>query len=279
MEETNGTTNVSQETENKIDPVKDVENILGDDEALENDDDSQEIVEIEPEEENDAPEVEDYEGGIFDDEGNYIPDEENDDTEKTASEDTQMSEEPSEEMKQNIIQTVADRLDVSEVPNTKEFRAAVIKQAKAEVCKELDVEEYDNFDEEHQALFMEKFDEIRKQRKEKFDNTVKEVTDSYEQQNRIENVKNKLLKVCDTNEKLQELEKALGGASYNTVEAMKAEIAKGKSDLLMKFVNNLFEKKAAIKNHTGSRPKQNHNKSTAKKRDRGFASDIVFGGY
>lgn len=276
------TQEVNESSEQVIDVEKDIKDILGDDVVEESEAEEPEIVE-EVEEHTDAPDVDDYEGGYIDEDGEYVSDEEISEPVEKAPESVEQkpeehqeeekTEPQSDDMKQKIIQNVAEKLDISEVPNTKEFRSAVISEAKDEVCRELGVEEYDNFDEEHQALFIEKLEAVRNRRKARFDATVKEVTENFERQDRIGKIKSQLEAICDTPEKLAELDKALGGVSYNTYRRMQEQIQNGNPEMLLDFAKNMFDKKKTIPQ---VKPQKKHN---TQKRDRGFASDIVFGGY
>lgn len=231
------------------------------------------------EEQDASPEVDDWEGGIINDDGEVEEEdnEANTTPEPSAETEATVNEQPQEEIqnddiRKQIAKAVAEKLEAEDIPNTKEFRNAVIREAKEEVCKELEAEEYNSFDEEHQALFLEKLENIRARKNSKFKGVVDGVTNSFVARANQERIQKQIQEICDTPEKMKELDKALGGVSYNAFNEMQEEIKKGKADKLLGFAKNLFSKR----NNVNKKPV--HGLKT-RRGDRGFASDIVFGGY
>lgn len=177
--------------------------------------------------------------------------------------------------RQKLVQEIADQLEAADIPNTVEYRKSAIAEAKKAVCKELNIEEddFNNFDEEHQFLFSEKLEEIRAQKKQKFDAVVDRVQKKQAEENRVASIANLINSQCDTPEKKNNLYKIIRGASTGYTEDMKQELLQGKTDKLQKLINVATGKKklASPKKHSNS------SKNTKTGRDRGYASDLVFG--
>lgn len=174
--------------------------------------------------------------------------------------------------RQRLIQELATQLEVEDIPNTKEYRQSAIVQAKAAVCKELNIEEddFNTFDEEHQFLFSEKLEEIRAQKKKKFDDAVERIEKRHAAEDNNAKIANLINSQCNTPEKKKKLYDIIRGASTGYTEDMKAELAQGKTDKLQKLINVATGKKALVSPNKKS-------KNTKTRRDRGYASDLVFG--
>ncbi len=177
--------------------------------------------------------------------------------------------------RQKLVQEIAEQLEAADIPNTVEYRKSAIAEAKKAVCKELKIEEddFNNFDEEHQFLFSEKLEEIRAQKKQKFDAVVDRIQKKQAEENRVASIANLINSQCDTPEKKDNLYKIIRGASTGYTEDMKQELLQGKTDKLQKLINVATGKKklASPKKHSNS------SKNTKTGRDRGYASDLVFG--
>jgi len=180
--------------------------------------------------------------------------------------------EPTE--RQRLVREIADQLEAEDIPTTVEYRKSAIAEAKKAVCRELNIEEddFNNFDEEHQFLFSEKLEQVRAQKKQKFDSVVERIQKKHAEENRVAKIANLINSQCDTEEKKQNLYKIIRGASTGYTEDMKMELLQGKTDKLQKLINVATGKKKLA-----SPKKHNPNKNTKTGRDRGYASDLVFG--
>lgn len=181
--------------------------------------------------------------------------------------------------RQKLVEAVSNQLNSDEIPTTREFRAKVIAEAKAAVCKELGLEsedDYNSFDEEHTYLLSEKIEEIRNQKKQHFDATVNRIKGEIEAEARKEKTESLIRSICDTPDKLANLDKIIrNSVSLGYFESMQKDIAKGNYDKLIKVANLAAGKKNVTVAKTA---KQNNGKPTKTKRDRGlYASDYVFG--
>lgn len=274
--------------------------LIEDDVEMGNDPEEPEIV---ISDENDEPDADDYETDSYEesdddedesDDSESVDDDDDDsqteesqkpDTDNGKQEDSQPPQKESEQPKtsadgeqlpatgrQRLIKELATQLDAEDIPNTKEYRQSAIAQAKAAVCKELNIEEddFNTFDEEHQFLFSEKLEEIRAQKKKKFDDTVERIEKKHAAEDNNAKIANLINSQCDTPDKKKKLYDIIRGASTGYTEDMKAELAQGKTDKLQKLINVATGKKALVS------PKKK-SKNTKTGRDRGYASDLVFG--
>lgn len=175
--------------------------------------------------------------------------------------------------RQKVIQDIAKELEAEDIPNTPEFRKSAITEAKKAVCRELNIEEddFNNFDEEHQFMFSEKLEEIRAQKRQKFDAVVDRIEKKHAEADRVNKIQNLITSQCDTPEKRTALYNIIRGASTGYTEDMKAELLQGKTDKLQKLINVATGKKKLAS------PKKHSGKNTKTGRDRGYASDLVFG--
>lgn len=175
--------------------------------------------------------------------------------------------------RQKIIQEIAKEVEEQDIPTTAAYRKAAISEARKAVCKELNIAEddFNSFDEEHQFLFSEKLEEIRAQKKQKFDAVVDRIQKKHAESARVAKIQNLIESQCDTQEKKNNLYNIIRGASTGYTEDMKAELLQGKTDKLQKLINVATGKK------TLPNPKKSSSKNTKTGRDRGYASDLVFG--
>ena len=175
--------------------------------------------------------------------------------------------------RQKLVRELANELEAEDIPTTPEFRKSAISEAKKAVCKELNIDEddFNNFDEEHQFLFSEKLEQIRSEKKQKFDYAVNRIQRKQAEEERAANIKNLVESQCNTPEKKQKLYQVIRGASTGYTEDMKAELLQGKTDKLQKLIDVATGKRSL------PTPKKKSVKNTKTGRDRGYASDLVFG--
>ena len=175
--------------------------------------------------------------------------------------------------RQKLVKALASELSEEEIPTTVEFRKAAIAEAKKAVCAELNIDEddFNTFDEEHQFLFSEKLEQIRSEKKQKFDDAVNRIQARQAEEKRTADIANLINSQCDTKEKKEKLVKVLRGVSTGYTEDMKAELLKGKTDKLQKLIDVATGKKSL------PTPKKHGKNTKTNGRDRGYASDLVFG--
>lgn len=178
---------------------------------------------------------------------------------------------------ERLIEEISNCLEMSDVPNTVEYRKSAIAEAKKKACQELGISEddYNSFDEEHQFAFAEKLEQVRAEKKAKFNSVVERIEKKHAEEARISMIENLINSQCDTKEKKARLEKAILGASTGYTEGMKQELLQGKTDRLQKLINLAVGGNTAVNKSAHSH--NNKPKKTKSRKDNGYASDLVFG--
>ena len=240
-----------------------------------NDDSDDDVIE------SDLPGDDFSEGFYLDDDGNIEEDE------NEEADDAPSAEEPKEEQSVplQIPEPTQEQKTIKKgyIPGTKEFVTEVKEAAKEAVLKELGTDEYDPYDEEHQAWFNVKFNEIANHRRECYEAAQEEIRDSQKQTQRRNEIQAELAKILDSKEKIDAMYKAIRGISHGYHEDMREELLHGKADKLFALAKNVAKKYKDVGQSISSHPHKSAHRSSSSsnsskpKRDRGYASDLVFG--
>lgn len=249
---------------------------MGSDPSLEEDEDSSSDFEEEPENSADEEPEEQEDSEDFEEE-------EEPESESQPKNEPQESDETPKVIEE--VQQVPDSEFVVNAkkgytPGTREFVNECREVAKMAVAKELGVDEYDPYDDEHQAWFQIKFQEEANHRRECYNALVEETKTEYsnrkkqaEMQQRQLEVRKELMTILDTPEKADAMQKAMRGVSHGYFDDMVKELNEGKKDKLLKLAKNVAKKYKSVETSDRSvRPEKKQNSKP--KHGKGYASEM-----
>lgn len=176
-----------------------------------------------------------------------------------------------------IQAAIAKNIKEDYIPGSKEFRDGVREEAKAAVLKEMNLEEFDIYNDEAQVLFVEKLHQITARRENAYRAAVDSIKNEYGRDKFIRNLKTELGKIIDTPEKNEALESALGGMSVNAYTKLQKEISSGNSSGLIKFARTVVDKMSQPVSHRNIKNKVSEKKPARSNKEE-FASDLIYGG-